>query len=172
MANRVHGLLAVAAIVILGIGFMGWRSLRTPAAPAGKVAPMPAPVPNAQVSELLPYVEPPTDSLRTVAAATDTIVLRRDPFAGQPLARAAEPAGVATMAGAEPRPRREAEEWHVTTTLLSGNRRAALINDALIYVGDPLPDGSRLTSVERDHVVVTDQKGAAHTVAVAKENNG
>jgi hypothetical protein len=54
---------------------------------------------------------------------------------------------------------------------MAGARRAAVINDALIYLGDPIPGGGKLTSVERDRVVVTDTKGALHTVAV-KEGEG
>jgi hypothetical protein len=104
-----------------------------------------------------------------VKLAGDTLLLRRDPFVSQGVPQVAS--GDSDRGDAVPA-RNAADAWHVTTTLLSGNRRAALINDELIYVGDPLPDGSKLTRVERDHVVVTDPRGAAHTVAVAKEGNG
>jgi hypothetical protein len=110
-----------------------------------------------------------SDTLRRLPVAGDSLVLRRDPFAGQLVSHASDSQSAVAEA---PAAQHEGPTWRVTTTLMSGTRRAALINDALIYVGDRLPDGSKLTTVERDHVVVTDQKGATHTVAVAKEGNG
>ena len=53
-----------------------------------------------------------------------------------------------------------------TATLMAGIRRAAVINDELIYLGDSIPGGGTLTSVERDRIVVTDSKGVTHTLAV------
>lgn len=167
MASRAEHMLGVAAAAIVLAGFLGWRTLGTQKSSMQT----PAAVPNPNLAQLAPYTAPLSDTLRTIPSATDSIAPRRDPFLGQPVPRVAaekQPAG----ADEAPPARANTEAWRVTTTLMAGNRRAALINDALVYVGDPLPDGSRLTTVERDHVVVTDQKGAAHTVAVAKEGNG
>jgi hypothetical protein len=36
----------------------------------------------------------------------------------------------------------------------------------LIYVGENVPGGGKLTSVERDRIVVTDAQGTSHVVAV------
>ena len=166
MADRIDRVLGTAAAVIVLAGFWGWRALGTQKG----VGPAPVSVPNPNLAQLAPYTSPLSDTLRTFPASTDSITPRRDPLLGQPIPHTAEekPAGDEQPT----RPRNNAEAWRVTTTLMAGSRRAALINDELVYVGDPLPDGSRLTTVERDHVVVTDQKGAAHTVAVAKEGNG
>ena len=60
----------------------------------------------------------------------------------------------------------DADEWDVSATLIAGARRAALINGVLVSVGDAVPGGATLTAVERDRVVLTDQKGSAHTIAV------
>lgn len=167
MADRMHRFLGAAAALILLVGIWGWKSL----GPKKGVAAMaPTSVPNPNVAQLAEFTSPLSDTLRTIPVVRDSIVLRRDPFAGQPVPRATDDK-VATVAAA-PEREKNADAWHVTTTLMAGSRRAALINDALIYVGDRLPDGSRLTTVERDHVVVTDKLGAAHTVAVAKEGNG
>ncbi len=164
MADRVHRALGISAVAIVVAGLLGWRSLRGGAGTSAAAA-----IPNIGITDLLPYATPVADSTRVITAASAPAAPVRDPFAAQATARPPEPrAGVTRTA----LPRIEKGTWHVTTTLLSGSRRAALINDELIYVGDPLPDGSRLTTVEHDHVVVTDQKGAAHTVAVAKEGNG
>jgi len=166
MAERIERVLAAAAAVIVLAGFWGWRTLGTQKG----VGPAPVSVPNPNLAQLAPYTSPLSDTLRTLPSSSDSITPRRDPFLGQPIPHAAEEKPAADEP--QTRPRNNAEAWRVTTTLMAGSRRAALINDELVYVGDPLPDGSRLTTVERDHVVVTDQKGAAHTVAVAKEGNG
>lgn len=163
MADRVHRVLGLSAATIVVVGLVGWRSLRTA---SGTIA---APsIPNTGVTDLMPYAAPVADSTRVIAATASLVATTHDPFAAAAVARVPEHAVVTQTA----QPRVEKDAWHVTTTLLSGSRRAALINDELIYVGDPLPDGSKLTTVEHDHVVVTDQNGAAHTVAVAKEGNG
>ena len=166
MGERIHRLLAlVAAVVVIG-GFLAWRSLRAGAA-AGALAPAPSPGP--QLTQLNAYATPIPDTMRIAPSAPDVGVVTRDPF----VMRGAPRILTSSSGSAAPRQVEEARvEWKVTTTLVAGARRAALINDQLVYVGDPLPDGSKLTTVERDHVVVTDRKGAAHTVAVSKEGNG
>jgi hypothetical protein len=58
------------------------------------------------------------------------------------------------------------DPWVVTTILLDGTRRSAIVNNTWVSVGDPLGDGSRLTAVERDHVVVTDANGIRHKVSI------
>jgi hypothetical protein len=167
MAERIHRLLGLVAAVVAVGGFLAWRSLR--ASDPLRGAPLPAPTASPQLAQLIPFSTPIPDTVRLGVALVDVTIPTRDPFVNRALPR------VAVSGNTGPRPKtEEAEltEWHVTTTLLAGARRAALINDQLVYVGDPLPDGGKLTSVERDHVVVTDRKGTAHTVAVAKEGNG
>jgi hypothetical protein len=169
MGERIHRLLGLAAAIVIIGSFLMWRSLRAADPMRGAAAPASASSPR--LSPLMPFSTPISDTVRIVGVLADSIVAARDPFVN----RALPPVASVASGGATVRPREEepgAREWRVTTTLLAGARRAALINDQLVYVGDPLPDGSKLTSVERDHVVVTDRKGAAHTVAVAKEGNG
>ncbi|MDB4876529.1 MAG: hypothetical protein JWM41_2975 [Gemmatimonadetes bacterium] len=110
------------------------------------------------------YSAPLSDSVRYVAPRSDSIVVPRDPFAPQPLPRVAQ---VRSAPGEAPPPVAvDTTHWRVTATLMAGSRSAAVINDALIYVGDPLPGGGRLKSVGRDRVVLTDREGVTHTVAV------
>jgi hypothetical protein len=167
MDDRIHQLLGLSAAVIVVVGYFEWRSLHSASAQQAVAAP--ATVPNPQLSQLMPFTAPIADTLRIGPASSDSITMPRDPFAAKPLPRLSEPSSAVAAA---PRVKTDSLQWRVTTTLMAGSRRAALINDVLVYVGDPLPGGSKLTSVERDHVVVTDPKGAAHTVAVAKEGNG
>jgi len=122
-----------------------------------------------QVAQLLPYAGAPGDS-DLVVASGGVVSPTPDPFAHRAIAR------IAAVAPAKPnaanaQSKIPAPVYHVTTTLMAGARRAALINDQLIYVGESLPDGSKLTAVERDRVIVTDHSGVAHSVAVAKEGD-
>jgi hypothetical protein len=96
----------------------------------------------------------------------ESIFLRRDPFlkASLPQIAQARPGAIPDSEPTSEKP--EESKWSVSATLTGGPRRAAIINDELVYIGDSLPGGMRLTSVERDRVVLTDPKGAAHTVAV------
>ena len=120
-----------------------------------------------QVAQLIPFAAPPRDSdLAIVPPASVSLV--RDPFASRSMARV-----VASVRAEAKEPHEVGKQsppvYRVTTTLMAGARRAALINDQLVYVGESLPDGSKLTTVERDRVVLTDHSGVAHTVAVARE---
>jgi len=113
------------------------------------------------LTRLMAFAKPLSDSLPAAAAGTST-PLSRDPFGAvvrQPVVRlAARPL--------RPVPKVDAPAWDVTATLIAGARRAALINGVLVSVGEAVTGGVKLTVVERDRVVLTDQKGAAHTIAV------
>jgi hypothetical protein len=162
MGEKIHSWLAVAAFAIALIGFLGWRSLGT--ADSRRVGPSTTPVPSSQVSQVMMYSAPLLDSVRYVATASDSIALPTDPFAPQPVPRVAQ---VRSALGESEQPIAVDEpHWRVTATLMAGSRSAAVINDALIYVGDPLPGGGKLKSVERDRVILTDKQGISHTVVV------
>jgi hypothetical protein len=132
----------------------------------------PAPASDAiqQVAQLLPYATPSRESDLMIVAAP-RLAPARDAFVSRSATRLAAAAPIDSAPRLKS-PKEPAVAYHVTTTLMAGSRRAALINDRLIYVGERLPDGSKLTSVERDRVVVTDHNGTAHTVAVAREGEG
>jgi hypothetical protein len=121
-----------------------------------------------QVAQLIPFAAAPPDSALAVLPAPP-VAVRRDPFVSRNVARVVASGPVANRPDAETPPKQPAPAYRVTTTLMAGARRAALINDQLIYVGESLPDGSTLTAVERDRVVLTDHSGVAHTVAVSRE---
>ena len=120
-----------------------------------------------QVAQLLPFAAAPRDSDLSIAPAP-SVALARDPFVSRSMARVVASVPVESKEPQE-NTKPAAPVYRVTTTLMAGARRAALINDQLIYVGESLPDGSKLTEVERDRVVLTDHSGVAHTVAVARE---
>ena len=170
MVERIERMLGVLAFAVVATGVYGWRSLRrADAAPgaggAGKAAP--SAVPSPQLRQLIPFAVPISDSQLVVRAVGDSVPLLRDPFANQLPSRIADVRSVA-----EPRPSAAADstqQWHVTATLISSVRRAAIINDVLTYVGDRIPGGGKLVSVESDRVVLTDARGTPHTVKADKD---
>jgi hypothetical protein len=114
------------------------------------------------LADLMSVATPVADSIAAPAPIGSTSTLSRDPFA-------AGAARVVVRLAAQPvqrAPKVDAPAWDVTATLIAGARRAALINGVLVSVGDAVPGGVTLTSVERDRVVLTDQKGATHMIAV------
>ncbi|MEO6878885.1 MAG: hypothetical protein ABI205_10415, partial [Gemmatimonadaceae bacterium] len=142
--------------------FLGWRSLRGTDSLRG--APLQAPLPSPQLTPLMPYTQPLADTVVLPRTGRAAVALARDPFGATTIAQSSQishgssgAADVAPRAGAS---------LHVTATMIGGARRAAVINDLLIYVGDQVPGGGRLTSVESDRVVVTDAQGTSHVVAV------
>jgi len=117
--------------------------------------------PLADLESLRPYLAPLADSA-TVRAESAVTAAIRDPFG------ATSPAPIVTPGiGARQVTRTSRRTpWVVTTILLDGSRKSAIVNDTWVNLGDSLAGGSRLTAVERDHVVVTDAKGVRHTIAL------
>ena len=155
--GSVHRLLAAVVAAIAVIAFVGWRSLRSTADVRAAATPSP------QLTPLIPYSQPLADTLGVVRVAPSRIALSRDPFGAAVLPPSSQISRSSEGGDVTPR---ETTVLHVTATMIGGSRRAAVINDSLIYVGDPVPGGGKLTSVERDRVVVTDQKGTSRVVAV------
>jgi hypothetical protein len=167
MSHRVHGWLGVAAAVILLVGILGWRALGGGANQAASAA-----VPNPGLSHLTPFAGGVSDSM-LAAPVDESVTLRRDPFASRtaaPAPRLGFDVTGATM-DTTTRPKIVEPKWHVSAILIGGAQRAAIINDVLVRVGDTLPGGTKLTSVEQDRVVLTESNGTAHTVAV-REGEG
>lgn len=166
MANRGQQWAMIAGVAVVVVGVVGWRSRRASPARPATAATTPS-LPSPDLAPLAAYAAPLSDSALAVVSTADSVVVRRDPFYdddSKPLAAKPRASGhrVAHV---------DAGEWHVSATLIAGTRRAAVINDALVYEGDAIPGGGKLTSVERDRVVVTDPHGATHTVTV-KEGDG
>jgi hypothetical protein len=114
------------------------------------------------LAQLMSFTKPPSESL-PAPVAIQAGSTSRDPFAA---VAAAQPVVRLAARPLRTPPKIDAPAWDVTATLIAGARRAALINGVLVSVGDAVPGGVTLTVVERDRVVLTDQKGAAHTIAV------
>ena len=159
MDERIHRWLAVAAFGIALTAFVGWRSLGSAASPPGGTPPKALPSP--QLMQLMPYSRPLDDTADMLSPGRADVVLPRDPFGEK-----AAPVSVRSAAGQPAVTQDTVTHWRVSATMIGGARRAAIINDVLLYIGDTVPGGGRLTAVERDHVVVTDAKGTAHLLAV------
>ena len=152
-----HFWTGVMLVVLAIIGVTAWRSLRmSPRAAA------PAASPVADLEPLLPYAAPPADTARVAALTPPTPLISRDPFVAE------APVVVAVQSGrpTEP-PRAETNAPTLTAVLITQSRRAAVINDVLVDLGSRLGDGTRLTAVERDHVVLTDANGVRRTLTLS-----
>ncbi len=163
MSAHVHRWLGAGASAILLVGVVGWSAL-------GVSNETGVAVPNPGLSHLTPFAGSVSDSLPG-ATPDESVALRRDPFAPRALPTVHlgfDPTG-ATMDTT--RPKIAEPKWHVSAILIGGAQRAAIINDVLVRVGDTLPGGTKLTSVEQDRVVLTESNGTAHTVAV-REGEG
>lgn len=89
-----------------------------------------------------------------------------DPF-GRSMPRADEAAPSATAASSPVSERPRARSWTLTAILITETRRAAVINEQLVGVGDALPGGGRVIAVERDHVVIATADGARRQLTLS-----
>jgi hypothetical protein len=150
-----------AALAALAAGtVLGWKALDTTRNPP---ATSPALL---QLATLAAYLAPTADSAFTPAHA-DTILLMRDPFGAVAPPRAVTAPTASTAPDTAPDARSAVV---VNAVMITGSYRGAVINDQLINLGGRLPDGTRLTAVERDHVEFTDSRGTKRTVSVRDGN--
>ena len=151
---------AIAALAIVGFGVVEWRALRAPVTPAAaqQVAALPA---GSDVADVLSYLTADTVSPMPAAArASEPIAVLRDPFGPSDAPRsvlARNGRGIGSV---------RSSNWTVNAVLITPSYRAAIINDVLVQLGAALSDGSHLTAVERDHVVLTDAKGARRKIDI------
>jgi len=54
----------------------------------------------------------------------------------------------------------------LTAILVADDRRIAVIDDAVVGVGDVLPDGARVSAIQPNRVFVVDSKGRWHTLTL------
>jgi hypothetical protein len=122
------------------------------------------PLPAADIQAVSAYLAPLPDTSRLASGAPNGIVVARDPFVSvgvapaQALPRATVNTSLPKTASTQP--------WVVSTILVEGSRKSAIVNNTWVTIGDSLAGGSRLTEVEPDHIVVTDAKGVRHKVSI------
>ena len=56
--------------------------------------------------------------------------------------------------------------WQLSAILIAGPRPVAIINDQAVAAGAELADGSRVLSIERDHVVIRAPNGARRRLSL------
>ena len=158
MASRLTRSRNALLVLVAILGVVGWSALQ----PRDEdVAWTHRPVSKPNVAPLMPYAAPIAD---LVNASDDSVVDANapvhDPFGYAQTSSHSDERPVEAM---KPPP---TPHWSVSTTMVSGAKSAAIIDDQLVYVGDALPGGGRLTAVERDRVTVIDAKGASHVLTV------
>jgi hypothetical protein len=121
------------------------------------------PIPGGDIQSLAGFLAPLPDSAGFAHGGNLSTVVSRDPFLPTGYSRPQGSDSVVWLS--QPAPR-GTEQWVVSSILVEGSRKSAIVNDAWVSVGDPLGGGSRLTSVERDHIVVTDANGIRHVVSI------
>lgn len=162
MASRLTRSRNTLLVLVAISGIVGWSALQ----PRDEdVVWSHKAVARPNIAPLMPYVAPIVGLVRAgdePTVNTDTPV--RDPFGYAQSSRSVERPALVLKGPAAP-------HWSVSATMVTGAKSAAIINDRLVYVGDALPGGGRLTAVERNRVTVTDAKGASHVLTV-KEGEG
>lgn len=158
MASRLVRSRNALLLLVAILGIVGWSALQ----PRDEdVAWTHKPVSRPSIAPLMPYATAIHDIAKTsIDTVVDVNTSVRDPFGYAPLPSSVEE---------RPDPAAKvppARHWTVSATMIGGAKSAAIIDDQLVYVGDALPGGGRLTAVERDRVTVTDAKGASHVLTV------
>jgi len=165
MADRQRAMFSAASVGLVVVAFIAWRSLRASAATA-TASSIP---PTASLDGLTPYLAPMKDTIGGPIAQGHAIIIARDPF-GIPIAPRLVQSSTSRSTVSQPT-KAESPRWIVTAVLITRSRPAAVINDALVYIGDKLPDGVRLTAVQSNRVTLTDAQGLSHIVAVQEANS-
>jgi hypothetical protein len=60
----------------------------------------------------------------------------------------------------------------LTAVLVAADRRVAVIDDAMVSVGDVLSDGARVTAIQRDRVFVVEKNGRWRTLTLTNFESG
>jgi hypothetical protein len=77
----------------------------------------------------------------------------------------ASQAGTSTVRSSQPANR-------LTAVLVADDRRVAVIDDAMVRVGDVLRDGARVTAIQRDRVFIVERNGRWRTLTLTNLEPG
>ncbi|HTR79657.1 MAG TPA: hypothetical protein VMH39_16190 [Gemmatimonadaceae bacterium] len=144
--------IALTAIALL----LASRTFKVPVARIAATASL------AGLDSLTPYLAPiGTDTVHAAVLGGDTNIRVPDPFVS-PIRQNV------TAAAPEIQTPEQAPDSTVVVngTFISGSRRSAFINETWVRLGDICAGGMRLTSVEKNYVVLTDTRGRRHTIVV------
>jgi hypothetical protein len=156
-ADQQRPLFLAAALFAVALTILGTRSIKSAGALIAR------PLPLADLDAISSFLRPLPETL-SEQVNNGSVGVNRDPFgpAGMVLSRTP----VVVSGTAVTRKPTAAQPWLVSTILVEGSQRAAIVNEVWVTVGDSLAGGARVTAVERDHIVVTDAKGIRHNVPV------
>jgi hypothetical protein len=164
--SRARVTLAGIAVAFTAIAMLAWRDLRKPITAQAAILPP-------EYARLGDFLTPLADSGRPGTDSGIPAGAIRDPFFTRPIAPPPDPvAAPADSSAIGPDTSSRAERVWTVGAIMPGKRKAAVINDALVYVGESLPGGWRLVAVDDSAVVLTDAKGARHRVMVRPEDGG
>lgn len=160
--QRRYGRAATVLLVVLAAALASRRVIRPPGPTRAAPDTVSMGVTDDSIERYLAPVPAPVPLVSSGYVAG----LTTDPFE-RSARRAGGPAPFAAAAAApgSAAPRRSA--WTLTAILITEARRAAVINEQLVGVGDALPGGGRVIAVERDHVVVATADGARRQLTLS-----
>ena len=154
-AERARGILAAVAVLSAAGAFLSLRAVSNTSMLAARA------IPADDLQKLAAYLQPLPDS-GVALVQPGTTVVPRDPFGSVPAAQRPHGRPVPPI-----RPTSvEAGQWVVSSILLEGSRRSAILNNTWVTIGDAISGGAKVTAIEPDHVIVTDSRGIRHTVPI------
>jgi len=169
MRLRGRDLLALSSALLgvaLLVGANRWR------ATLDSVPAVDAPIPGAAwLGELAPFQRPVTGTLTQVFALSEGHeIVTRDPFRTSVVAPTPTRVIASAPALAEdadvPAPRaNQLETLQLSAILIADGRRAAVVNETIVAVGDPI-GGGRVSAIERDHVIVSAPDGRRRVLSI------
>lgn len=115
-----------------------------------------------EMVELVPYLDPAELELPSSAGLPETVRIPGDPFTAGRAMSWSEPGQRTGTSGNPVGPGRETPRspgWRLSAIMIAGERRVAILNDRLVRPGDRLEDGTRVTAVEPDHIVLITSGG-------------
>jgi hypothetical protein len=152
--------MAAAALLASALTFLALRSIRD-----GRVVEARA-LPAADMATLSPYLRPLRELSKLARGNSNTVAVARDPFSATAAAGGGTPPRIAVGSPTPASAQAGGAQWVVSSILVEGSKKSAIVNDMWVTIGDTLGGGSHLTAVERDHIVVTDARGVRHNVPI------
>lgn len=155
--------------VVLGLVLMFGASRWSAALQARPVASLGEVAGGEALAVLAPYRVPLGDSLAraVLLASAAESPMTADPFAVLQPVTVADESAMGDFAVAEAAAAPEAPaSLAVSAILVANGRRVAVVNEAIVTIGDRLPGGARVSAIERDHVVVSAPDGSRRTLSI------
>lgn len=134
---------------------------------ASTTAPSPAqPSPVTDLNAVRAYLQPLSDTLLYLARRREVATPSRDPFGNRPQPPSNAPLAAPDPVVVTPPPIAPRVELVLSGIVISGGKRRAIVNDLSFDVGDRLPGGATLASIQEDRIVVAEPNGGRRVITI------